>query len=281
MKKAPEQHRMTASVLTVVTVVVTAVVAVVLAKRTVIADVGMAQEGFVMVAKAVAHKWVEALVDSMAATKEERMTAADAERTTTVEEKSWVTRVMEMCLEMVMQKTIEGLVQKVTAVLAEMTVEQITVASAVLPVVAAVVAMALRFVKEPVQEEAIMMVLCSIAEERKKRAKKKGARFWAFFVGLFRAQSKETVGNKSLVQNSEDSREDRWKGEAYPSMQAYPSPLPRGSHCAPVLGIPLLPLKWSLETIHFLAFVFIDESLEKSRKESGDHYQCYHPENHP
>ncbi|XP_025281081.2 protein C19orf12 homolog isoform X1 [Canis lupus dingo] len=197
MKKAPEQHRMTASVLTVVTVVVTAVVAVVLAKRTVIADVGMAQEGFVMVAKAVAHKWVEALVDSMAATKEERMTAADAERTTTVEEKSWVTRVMEMCLEMVMQKTIEGLVQKVTAVLAEMTVEQITVASAVLPVVAAVVAMALRFIKEPVQEEAIMMVLCSIAEERKKRAKKKGARFWAFFVGLFRAQSKETVEEKA------------------------------------------------------------------------------------
>ena len=144
MKKAPEQHRMTASVLTVVTVVVTAVVAVVLAKRTVIADVGMAQEGFVMVAKAVAHKLVEALVDSMAATKEERMTAADAERTTTVEEKSWVTRVMEMCLEMAMRKTIEGLVQKVTAVLGEMTVEQITVASAVLPVVAAVVAMALR-----------------------------------------------------------------------------------------------------------------------------------------
>ena len=143
MKKAPEQHRMTASVLTVVTVVVTAVVAVVLAKRTVIADVGMAQEGFVMVAKAVAHKLVEALVDSMAATKEERMTAADAERTMTVG-KSWVTRVMEMCLEMVMRKTIKRLVQKVTAVLGEMTVEQITVASAVLPVVAAVVAMALR-----------------------------------------------------------------------------------------------------------------------------------------
>ncbi|XP_038385480.1 uncharacterized protein LOC119870993 isoform X10 [Canis lupus familiaris] len=244
MKKAPEQHRTTALVLTVVTIVVTVVVAVVLAKRTVIADVGMAQEGFVMVAKAVAHKLVEALVDSMAATKEERMTAADAERTMTVG-KSWVTGVMEMCLEMVMQKTIK------------------------------------RFVKEPVQEEAIMMVLCSIAEERKKRANEKGASFWAFFVGLFRAQSKETVGNKSLVQNSEDSREDRWKGEAYPSMQAYPSPLPRGSHCAPVLGIPLLPLKWSLETIHFLAFVFIDESLEKSRKESGDHYQCYHPENHP
>ncbi|XP_038385478.1 uncharacterized protein LOC119870993 isoform X8 [Canis lupus familiaris] len=280
MKKAPEQHRTTALVLTVVTIVVTVVVAVVLAKRTVIADVGMAQEGFVMVAKAVAHKLVEALVDSMAATKEERMTAADAERTMTVG-KSWVTGVMEMCLEMVMQKTIKRLVQKVTAVLGEMIVEQITVASAVLPVVAAVVAMALRFVKEPVQEEAIMMVLCSIAEERKKRANEKGASFWAFFVGLFRAQSKETVGNKSLVQNSEDSREDRWKGEAYPSMQAYPSPLPRGSHCAPVLGIPLLPLKWSLETIHFLAFVFIDESLEKSRKESGDHYQCYHPENHP
>ena len=56
----------------------------------------------------------------------------------------------------------------------------------------------LRFIKEPVQEEAIMMVLCSIAEERKKRAKKKGARFWAFFVGLFRAQSKETVGKCKL-----------------------------------------------------------------------------------
>eukprot|EP00071_Canis_lupus_P048716 XP_022282273.1 uncharacterized protein LOC111090009 isoform X3 [Canis lupus familiaris] len=239
MKKAPEQHRTTASVLTVVTIVVT-VVAVVLAKRTVIADVGMAQEGFVMVAKAVAHKLVEALVDSMAATKEERMTAADAERTT-VEEKSWVTRVMEMCLEMAMRKTIEGLVQKVTAVLGEMTVEQITVASAVLPVVAAVVAMALRFVKEPVQEEAIMMVLCSIAEERKKRANEKGASFWAFFVGLFRAQSKETVGNKSLVQNSEDSREDRWKGEASPSMQAYPSPLPRGSHRARSWVFPYSP----------------------------------------
>lgn len=142
MKKAPEQHRTTASVLTVVTIVVT-VVAVVLAKRTVIADVGMAQEGFVMVAKAVAHKLVKTLVDSMAATKEERMTAADAERTMTVG-KSWVTGVMEMCLEMVMRKTIKRLVQKVTAVLGEMTVEQITVASAVLPVVAAVVAMALR-----------------------------------------------------------------------------------------------------------------------------------------
>eukprot|EP00071_Canis_lupus_P048712 XP_022282269.1 protein C19orf12 homolog isoform X2 [Canis lupus familiaris] len=159
MKKAPEQHRTTASVLTVVTIVVT-VVAVVLAKRTVIADVGMAQEGFVMVAKAVAHKLVKTLVDSMAATKEERMTAADAERTMTVG-KSWVTGVMEMCLEMVMRKTIK------------------------------------RFVKEPVQEEAIMMVLCSIAEERKKRANEKGASFWAFFVGLFRAQSKETVEEKA------------------------------------------------------------------------------------
>lgn len=42
-----------------------------------------------------------------------------------------------------------------------------------------------------------MMVLCSIAEERK-IAKKKGTRFWGFFVGLFRAQPKETAGKCKL-----------------------------------------------------------------------------------
>ncbi|CAD7692863.1 unnamed protein product [Nyctereutes procyonoides] len=238
---------MTASLLTVVMVVVTVVVAAVLLKRTVTADVGMAQdmtvvttktkeilsekvmaegrpvmeeertvpvegntawavkaqktvvtdpemvqEGKAVVAKAAAHKLVKTLVDGMTATKEEKVTAADAEKTMAAEAKAWVTRAMEMFLEMVMQKTIEGLVEKATAVLAGMTVEQSIVASAVLVVVAVVVPMALRFIRESVQEEGIMMVLCSIAEERK-IAKKKGTRFWGFFVGLFRAQPKETA----------------------------------------------------------------------------------------
>ncbi|CAK7300580.1 Protein C19orf12 homolog [Vulpes lagopus] len=254
VKKAPKQHRTTTWVLTVAMVVVT-VVAAMLLKRTVTANVRMAQDmaavtvaatkakeilsekvmaegrpamkeertvpvegntawavkaqktvvtdpdivqqGKAVVTNVVAQKLVNTLVDGVAPTKEEKMTTADAEKTMAAKAKSWLRRGIDMLLEMVMQKTIEWLLDKAIAVVAGMTVKQRIVASAVLVVMAAVVAMALRlhsrFIKEPVQEEGIMMMLCSIAEERKKIAKQKGTRFWAFFVGLFRAQPKEAV----------------------------------------------------------------------------------------
>ncbi|XP_038309737.1 protein C19orf12-like isoform X1 [Canis lupus familiaris] len=105
-----------------------------------------------------------------------------------------------------------------------------------------------RLAKMPLVVEDVMRLLCSIAEERKMQAavkhSGKGALVTgavAFLGGLVGGPPGLAVGNKSLVQNSEDSREDRWKGEAYPSMQAYPSPLPRGSHRARSWVFPYSP----------------------------------------